>query len=45
MKYKDAVAACDSLTFIDLNISQIARKYGLDATAMANLCVYIIMTH
>lgn len=36
MKYKDAVAACDSLTFIDLNISQIARKYGLDATAMAN---------
>lgn len=35
-KYKDAVAACDSLAFIDLNISQIARKYGVGATALTN---------
>lgn len=35
-KYKDAVAACESLTFIDLNISQIARKYGVSATALTN---------
>lgn len=35
-KYKDAVAACDSLDFIDLNVSQVARKYGLDGTALAN---------
>lgn len=35
-KYKNAVAACDSLSFIDLNVSQIARKYGVDATALAN---------
>lgn len=35
-KYKDAVAACDSLEYIDLNVSQVARKYGLDGTALAN---------
>ena len=35
-KYKDAVAACDSLDYIDLNVSQVARKYGLDGTALAN---------
>lgn len=35
-KYKDAVAACDSLDYIGLNVSQIARKYGLDGTALAN---------
>lgn len=35
-KYKDAVAACDSLNYIDLNVSQIARKFGTDGTALAN---------
>lgn len=35
-KYKDAVAACDSLEYIDLNVSQVARKYGLDGTSLAN---------
>lgn len=35
-KYKDAVSACDSLNYIDLNISQIARKFGIDGTALAN---------
>ena len=36
VKYKDAVAACDSLNYIDLNVSQIARKFGTDGTALAN---------
>ena len=35
-KYKDAIAACDSLEYIDLNVSQIARKFELDGTALAN---------
>ena len=35
-KYKDAVAACDSLDYIDLNVSQIARKFGTEGTALAN---------
>ena len=35
-KYKNAVAACDSLAYIDLNVSQVARKFGLDGTALAN---------
>ena len=35
-KYKDAVAACDSLNYIDLNVSQIARKFGTEGTALAN---------
>lgn len=35
-KYKDAVSACDSLTYIDLNVSQIARKFGTDGTSLAN---------
>lgn len=35
-KYKDAIAACDSLEYIDLNVSQIARKFGLDGTSLAN---------
>ena len=35
-KYKDAVAACDSLDYISMNISQIARHYGLNATSLAN---------
>ena len=35
-KYKDAVAACDSLVYIDLNVSQIARKFGTGGTGLAN---------
>lgn len=31
-KYKKAVAACGTLKNIDLNISQVARKYGVDCT-------------
>lgn len=35
-KYKDAIAACGSLEHIDLNVSQVARKFGVDGTALAN---------
>lgn len=35
-KYKDAVVACDSIQYIDLNVSQVARKFGVDGTALAN---------
>lgn len=35
-KYNDAIQACNSVNYIDLNISQIARKFGLDGTALAN---------
>lgn len=35
-KYKEAILACDSLDCIDLNLSQVARKYNLDGTALAN---------
>ena len=35
-KYKDAVRACEALDYIDLNVSQVARKFGLDGTALAN---------
>lgn len=35
-KYKEAVAACDSLEYIDLNLSQVARKFGLDGASLAN---------
>lgn len=35
-KYKDAVAACDSLDYIDLNLSQVARKFGLDGMSLVN---------
>lgn len=35
-KYKEAIAACDSLTYIEYNISQIARKFGQNGTALAN---------
>jgi len=31
-KYKEAIEACDSLNYIELNVSQIARKFGLDGT-------------
>lgn len=35
-KYKEAVQACDSLEYIDFNVSQIARKFGVSGTALAN---------
>ena len=35
-KYRDAVAACDSEEYIDYNVSQIARLFGLDGTALGN---------
>lgn len=35
-KYKEAVAACDSLDYIDLNLSQVARKFGVDGASLAN---------
>lgn len=35
-KYKEAVAACDSMEYITLNISQIARKYKVNCTGLAN---------
>ena len=35
-KYKDAIAACDSVEYIEYNISQIARIFGLDCSALAS---------
>lgn len=31
-KYKEAIEACDSMDYIELNVSQIAREFGLDGT-------------
>lgn len=31
-KYKDAIEACESLDYIEYNVSQIAREFGLDGT-------------
>lgn len=35
-KYKDAVSACGSMDYIDCNLSQVARKFGLKGPALAN---------
>lgn len=35
-KYKNAVAACDSISYIKYNVSQVARCFGLDGTSLAN---------
>ena len=32
VKYREAVAACDSMDYIEYNISQIAREFGLNGT-------------
>ena len=32
LKYKKAIEACDSMDYIEMNVSQIARKFGLDGT-------------
>lgn len=36
LKYREAIAACDSEEYINLNISQIARLFHLNGTALAN---------
>lgn len=35
-KYKQAIEACDDLTYIEYNVSQIARMFGHDGTALGN---------
>lgn len=35
-KYRDAIAACDSLEYIEYNISQIARIFNVDCSSLAN---------
>lgn len=35
-KYKDAIAACSDLAYIEYNISQIARLFGFHGTALAS---------
>lgn len=35
-KYKDAVLACDSMEYIEYNISQIARIFGLNCSSLAS---------
>ena len=35
-KYKDAIEACDSMNYIEYNVSQIARIFGLNGTQLAN---------
>lgn len=36
LKYKDAVAACKSMDYIDQNLSQIARQFDVSGTALGN---------
>lgn len=31
-KYREAIEACDSMDYIEFNVSQIAREFGLDGT-------------
>lgn len=35
-KYRDAIQACDNIGHIHLNISQIARKFGVNPAGLAN---------
>ncbi len=35
-KYRDAISACESMDYIEYNVSQIARRFGLSGTALAN---------
>ena len=35
-KYKDAIAACDNIEYIEYNISQIARIFDVGCTSLAN---------
>ena len=34
-KYKEAIAACDSMDYIEYNVSQIAREFGLTGTNLS----------
>lgn len=34
-KYKDAIAACKNIEYIELNMSQIARQYGVDPDGLS----------
>lgn len=36
IKYREAVAACDDAAYIEYNVSQIARCFGLDPTGLGN---------
>lgn len=36
LKYKDAVEACGSPDYIELNVSQVARQFGVSETGLAN---------
>ncbi|MDE6077380.1 MAG: hypothetical protein K2G29_06565, partial [Muribaculaceae bacterium] len=40
LKYKDAVAACADAEFIEFNVSEIARTFNLDPTALASQLKY-----
>lgn len=37
LKYKDAIETCGSLDYIECNVSQIARRFGLDSTNSNNV--------
>ena len=37
LKYREAVDACRSMEYIEMNISQIAREFHLDGTALGNI--------
>lgn len=36
LKYKDAIEACGDITYIEFNVSQVARLFGLDGSALAS---------
>lgn len=36
LKYRDAVEACDDIRYIEYNVSEIARHFGLNPTALGN---------
>lgn len=36
VKYKEAIEACGSMKYIEYNVSEIAREFGLDGTNLAN---------
>lgn len=36
IKYKDAVRACGDIAYIEFNVSQIARMFGLNATSLSS---------
>lgn len=36
LKYKDAIEACGDIAYIEFNVSQVARLFSLDGTALAS---------